>query len=177
MSLFSAQAALTLFGFTKAPIGHRSLRLQTLMRDREKLRLAYLSGPVDGINVYEAWATRMQLGYFGASHLSEFYGVCSKLDAEAYVITTLPCERVSRRMGNVLIENRPMPSGWSGLFYHVAHIIWLCSLLPNILRFRPDALIVTAAQNYWFFLMFLRWRKISVISVITCTLWPKFAPI
>src|SRR5262249_27141640 len=145
------------------------------MQDREKIRLAYLSGPVDAVQVHEKWMKGRELGYFGSSDLSEFYEVCCKLGAEAYVITTLPGERTRHQIESVLIENWPMPSGFGGARYHLANMFWLLGLLPGLFRFRPDVLVVTAAQNYWFLLMLLKWRKVLIVPAITCTLWPKFA--
>jgi glycosyltransferase involved in cell wall biosynthesis len=146
------------------------------MQDREKFKLAYLSGPVNAVQVHEKWVTGRELGYFGSSDLSEFYEVCSKLEAEAYVITTLPGERTRHQVESVLIENWPMPSRFSGARYHLANMFWLLGLLPGLFHFRPNVLVVTAAQNYWFLLMVLKWRKVLLVPAITCTLWPKFAP-
>jgi glycogen(starch) synthase len=146
------------------------------MKKRRKTRIAYLSGPVDAVDVYERWENNQQLGYFGNSQMSEFYQVCSNLGFEGYVITTLPGALFREQKGSFLIENCPAPTKLRGILYHLGQVLWLITLLPRVLRFKPDIFIVTAARHYWFVLTILKWRNIVVVPVLAGTLWPKFAP-
>jgi glycogen synthase len=144
------------------------------MRQGKRPRLAYLSGPVDAAAVYDTWINGSQHNYFGTSYLSQFYQLCTELDAEAYVVTTLPGQYLRRQLGNVLIENRPEPLMWRGLFYHIAVVCWYLRLMPGLIRFKPKVLIVTALQNYWFLLIFLNWWGIKILPSLHSMLWPKF---
>jgi glycosyltransferase involved in cell wall biosynthesis len=137
-------------------------------------RLAYLSGPVDAVEVHAAWSRKIDPAYFGTSYLSQFYDLCHELDAPGYVITTLPGEYRRCQQGSFLLENRPAPDA-TGFRYHVSAATWFARLLPNIVAFRPDILIVTALQNYWFLLWPLTWRRIVVVPSLHCLLWPKFS--
>ena len=144
---------------------------------KKGIKILYLSGPVDGINAYNTWRAGRELAYFGASHLTDFFELCTDLDATGYVITTLNSEYGCHRVENFIIENRPQPSQFKGIYYHIANAFWLIRMLPAIFRFHPQVLVITAAQNYWFLLAVLKVRKITIIPAITCTLWPKFAPL
>ena len=52
----------------------------------QSLRFAYVSGPVDAVDVYEKWKAGLQLGHFGTSYLTQFYQTCSERRAKGYVI-------------------------------------------------------------------------------------------
>jgi glycogen(starch) synthase len=145
-----------------------------MMRPQPKLRIAYLSGPVNAGEVYKTWCAGQQLGYFGASHITDFFNVCSDIDAEAYLVTTLEGNYSRQRMGRFLIENRPTPSKLKGIWYHVANVLWLIRIIPKVVRFRPHIFVVTAAQNYWFLLAILDWFGITIIAACTCAFWPKY---
>ena len=53
----------------------------------------------------------------------------------------------------------------------------VCPACAKLISFRPDVLIATANQNYWFLLFFLKWLGISIIPSFHCVLWPKFVPV
>lgn len=147
------------------------------VQTQKKLRIAYLSGPVDGAAVYLAWMEKRQQLFVSDSYLSQFYEICSELDAEAYVITTLPGVQKLNIVGNFLIENRPITTELKGILYHLAIGYWFVRFLPALFRYKPDVMIVTALQNYWFLLSPLYWTRAIMVPAIHCTLWPKFLPI
>ena len=144
---------------------------------QDALRIVYLSGPVDGVDAFNRWKAGRKLAYFGASHLTNFFELCSSLGATAYVITTLDTRYGRYRAENFVIENRPQPTQLRGIFYHISNAFWLIKMLPAIFRFRPDVIVITAAQNYWFILAVLKLRRVKIIPAITCTLWPQFTPV
>ena len=117
------------------------------------------------------------MNYFGTVYIKQFFEVCTRLDAKGYVISTLPTQYVVREIGPFILENRPEPLGRAGLLYHLAVALWFIRLVPRLLSYRPDILIVTAFQNYWFLLFFLRWFGVNIVPSVHCTLWPKFAPV
>ena len=61
--------------------------------------------------------------------------------------------------------------------YHLAMAGWYARLAPKLIQFKPDVLIATANQNYWFLLFYLRWLGIPIVPSFHCVLWPKFAPV
>jgi len=147
------------------------------VRDAKKIRFAYLSGPVDGVEVYTAWAKESTLEYFGTSYLRQFYQACADYGAEGYVVTTLHGDYNRQCIGRFIIENRPTPSGLSGLRYHIAYSIWTIKILPSMVRFRPDVLIVTVGHNYWFFLAILKLFGVAIIPAQHDSLWKRFLPL
>jgi hypothetical protein len=134
-------------------------------------RIAYLIGPVDAVEVYEKWKSDRRLDYFGHSHMLDFFQMCEARASDCYVITTLADKFARFERDGVIIENWPLPAGFHGALYHAANIWWLLRLLPRIIRFSPDTLIVTAGGNHWFLLSVLRLWNITIIPVLTCTLW------
>jgi glycosyltransferase involved in cell wall biosynthesis len=138
------------------------------------IRIAYLSGPCDAPAVYVEWSERCQQDYFGSNYMKQFLQLCDELDAESYVITTLPGEFKQCKRGRFIFDNHPNPSGLKGIRYHVAFIPWFARVIPKIIRFKPDALIVTENQSYWFFLFCLRWFGIPIIPSFHCVPWPKY---
>src|SRR5215831_13227251 len=147
------------------------------MQARKKLRIAYLSGPSEAVAVYREWAENQKQNYFGTNYMKRFFMVCRELDAEAYVITTVAGDYSIWRSDNLTIENRPLPSHLSGLFYHLAMVAWFVRLAPKLIGYKPDILIATANQNYWFLLFFLRWFGVPIVPSFHCVLWPKFASV
>jgi len=147
------------------------------MRDNKKLRIAYLSGPSHAVNVYSEWLERREQNYFGTSYMKQFFEVCTAVNANGYVITTLPGEYSISQRGPFIFENRPVPSHLSGVMYHLAMIKWFARLAPKLLQFKPNVLITTANQNHWFMLFYMRWFGVYIVPSFHTVLWPKFAPI
>ena len=139
-----------------------------------KLRFAYLSGPVDAFDVHQKWSATKALGYFGTSHLSDFLSACVRLDAEGYIITTLPTDYSRGQVNQFLIENRPLADDLRGLTYHVRHAVRIIQILVQLIRYRPNVLVVTAEQNFWFLLWPLRLTGVAIVPALTCTVWHKF---
>lgn len=138
------------------------------------MKLAYLSGPVDGVQVHENWSIGRRQDYFGTSFLSEFYEVCAGLGATSLVITTLPTKSFEEEIGSTIVVNRALPARLSGISFHIAMAVWLLRLYPKLASFKPDVLVTTVLSNYWFLLLPLRLLGIRFVPAIHCTLWPKF---
>jgi glycogen synthase len=145
--------------------------------NKRKIRFAYLSGPVDGVEVYKAWSKDATLEYFGTSYLRQFFQACENYSAEGYVVTTLQGSYSRQCLGNFIIENRPTPTELSGLRYHIAYIIWTIKILPCMVRFRPDILVLTVGRSYWFFLSVLKLLGVVIIPAQHDSLWKRFSPL
>ena len=147
------------------------------MPNSKKLRIAYLSGPSDAVSIYSEWSERRKQGYFGTNYMKLFFQLCANLNAEAYIITTLPGEYSFWRKDGFSIENRPLAPQRMGLSYHFAMVKWFARLAPKLLQFKPDVLIATANQTHWFLLFYLRWFGIPILPSFHSLLWAKFAPV
>jgi glycosyltransferase involved in cell wall biosynthesis len=144
------------------------------MKNHKKLKIAYLSGPVNAFEVYDSWCSKEKTGYFGTSYLSQFFEVCNELDADGYVITILPGKYENTKKGRFYLENRPVSEGLKGIFYHLNMVLWYIRLIPRLVFYKPDVIILTAHINYWFLLFFLRWLGVIIIPSIHCVIWHKF---
>lgn len=138
------------------------------------LRIAYLSGPVDGVDVFQNWSERRGQSYFGTSYLSQFFDVCTEFNAQGYVVTIHDGPKYIKQCGKFLIENIPLVTRKRWLAYHLGMLFWYILWLPKLLKFRPDILIATANQQYWFCLFFLRWFGIRIVPSVHCTFLPRY---
>jgi hypothetical protein len=143
---------------------------------KRRIRIAYLSGPCDAPAVYLEWRERRKQNYFGTDFMKQFLQLAEELDAESYVITSLPGEYNERRCGRFIFDNHPNPIGLRGAMYHLAFLPWFARIVPKIVRFKPDVLIATDNAPYWFFLTPLRWFGIPIIPSFHPIPWPQFAP-
>jgi glycogen(starch) synthase len=142
------------------------------LQDR-KLRVAYLYGPSDALAVYKELLTGAPSHYFGSNYLKQFFQLCIDLHADAYIVTNLPTKFTRATKGSFIIENRPNPRGWRGLAYHITMIGWYLGLVPRLLMFRPNVVILTLNEPYWFMLSFLLLFRVAIIPSLHVTLWPK----
>ena len=110
--------------------------------------------------------------------MSQFYEVCHELGAEIYVVTTRPPLFNRKKLGAVLIENWPAPNHdkLGGIRYHFAVVSWFLRLVPGLLRFIPDVVVLTAFQNHWFLLSFLSWMGVAIIPAVHNGFWSKIGP-
>ena len=133
------------------------------------MRLAYLSGPIDAALVYE---NRAEQGYFGTIYLAQLYKLFL---GEMLVITTLPDKAFRKKIGRISIANIPMPSGKSGISYHVAMIGWALKCLAEIIQFRSDMALLTAGADYFWIFSILRLFGVRLLASLHGALWPKLA--
>src|SRR5262245_62417778 len=113
------------------------------MRQEQKFRIVYLSGPSSAANVYREWSQSLVQNYFGSNYMKQFFQVCRDIDAEAYIITTVPGQHSIFKQEGFVIENLPLPSSYVGLSYHLGMVVWFARLAPKLASYRPDVLIAT----------------------------------
>ena len=58
----------------------------------------------------------------------------------------------------------------SGAGWYLGQLWWHLKLLPTLLRFRPDLLVLTGNQGFWWTLAPIR---AALLPSFHCTLWPK----
>jgi glycosyltransferase involved in cell wall biosynthesis len=135
----------------------------------------YAAGPGNIGTTYLQWKAgeydpkEMAIGYS-----RQFFDVCRRVGAEAYVISTSTnCVAVSD--DQVRIEARPVPFRFrGGALYHIGQLVSGAYMVTTILRYRPDVAIVSEG-THWFVLAVLPLVGIPVIPTLHCVLWPKFA--
>ena len=139
-------------------------------------RVAYLSGPIDGLKVARELKEDRQPDYYGTVYLAQLFGVLEALHADCLVITTLPGERWRKVWGSITVANIPMSEGLAGPWYHLAMMHWSVRCSAEIRRYRPQVAILTAGQNYFWLFAILRASSIRLFASLHCTLWPRLAP-
>ncbi len=139
-----------------------------------RMRIAYLSGPCNAPAVYDEWRNSNEPDYFGSNYMKQFIQLCDDLDAETYVITNLQGQRSACRRGRFIFENHPNPDGLAGVKYHLAFLCWFARVIPRIVRFRPDVLLLTDNSAHWFMLFFVRLFRIPILPSLHSVPWRKF---
>jgi glycogen(starch) synthase len=149
------------------------LREARILTEQKKLRIAYLSGPCDAPAVYDELYNSQRQVFFGSNYVGQFLQLCESIDARALIITNVIGRQSVLHKHRFIIENRPNPSA-NGVAYHIAMIAWYLRLIPRLISYRPDVLVLTMNDQYWFMLFFMRWLGVSVIPSYHTALWPKF---
>ncbi|TCJ34964.1 glycosyltransferase family 4 protein [Parafrankia sp. BMG5.11] len=138
-------------------------------------RIAYVSGPIDAAKVYDDWKASSQSDYYGTIYLAQLYKILEDANASGLIITTNPGASGSAVRGNISVRNLAMPQGCRGILYHAAMLLWVARCLIAIVRFRTDAAVLTAGQDYFWAFRPLKWFGTRLIASLHCTLWPRYA--
>lgn len=146
---------------------------------RQPLRIVYAAGPGDVLTTYRFWSrgeedpSQVSITYSG-----QFYDLCRKLGAEAYVISTFKTKGFLRD-GPVRVENRPTPfqESSSAALYHLGQVWSSLRLVLSVLRFRARVLVVVCGTGHWFPLRILRLFGVRIIPSMHCVLWPQRRPL
>lgn len=138
--------------------------------------IGYLSGPVDGVAVHDAFQTGQPLAYLGTSYLLEFFEECAGTNANGVVITSEDTGFYSRTFDRFTVVNLSKPPVRGGLFYHADLIGWTWTALSVLNAAGVDTLILTDVQNYWFLTAFHAIRRARLIPAIHCVLDRPYAP-
>ena len=142
----------------------------------KRLKIAFLSGPANAAEIYREWSKAEAQVYFGTDYLKQFLQVASDLDAESYVVTWYGNEPGVTKLGSFTFDNRPVTSAGEARYY-LAQLLWHLRLLPTLLRFRPDILMLTGNQNFWWTLAPVRWLGAKIVISYHAVLWPQFRPV
>jgi glycosyltransferase involved in cell wall biosynthesis len=139
-------------------------------------RIAYLSGPVDGVEAYYAWRNSWQLKYFGDSHILGYFQLCNDRKIKSYLVTTLDRPHTKYKVDDVVIENLRSSKSY-GVRYYIDHLVWTIAILTKIIFFRPQLVIMTQGLTFGMIFSVLRLFGVKFVVVLACTLWPKFTKI
>lgn len=145
-----------------------------MQRDRTSPTIAYVSGPVDARKIHADALASREPSYFGTSYLAQLLRLVWDGQGRTVVVTTLPHLTYDDQVGDDRLVNIAPPTGVSGVRFHLAMLLWSLRTLRLLWRERPDVVILTANQNYFFVFAPLRWRGTAIIVSLHCTLWPKY---
>lgn len=137
------------------------------------LRVGYLSGPSDADRVYDDLLQSRPANYFGTNYMRQFLLLMTSLGARAEIETWFGGRAYRKRTGPFLFNNVPEPRS-RGVAYHVGQVIRQLGVLRRMLRFRPDLLVLTGKQGYWWVLAPLRLLGTRFIASFHCVLWPPY---
>jgi glycosyltransferase involved in cell wall biosynthesis len=140
------------------------------------LKIAFISGPANAPEIYREWAEAAKQVYFGTDYLKQYLQVASDLDAKSYVVTWNGHEPGETTLGAFTFDNRPITTA-TGFRYYLQHLLWHVRLLPALIRFRPDVLMLTGNQNFWWTLAPVRWLGAKIVVSYHAVLWPQFRPV
>lgn len=136
------------------------------------IKIAFLSGPANVREIYREWSGQEQQFYFGTDYMKQFLQVAKDVGATSYVVTWYGTKRESFQLGDFTIDNRPITQA-GGLRYYVEHLIWHLRLLFRLIAYRPDVLLLTGNQNFWWILSPLRLFGTKIIISYHAVVWPK----
>ena len=145
------------------------------MADRP-LRIAFVSGPANITEIYREWREKKRQEYFGTDYMKQFLDVATDLGAQSHVVTWFGDQPARAQHGDFLFDNRPLPTN-GGARYHLAMLWWHLKLLPSLIRFRPDILLLTGNQNHWWMLAPVRWLGAKIVISYHSVVWPKYGPV
>ena len=145
-----------------------------MSKNKNNIKIAYLSGPVNAVEVFDNRKVKQKQPYFGTSYMSQFFDLIEDNNFSGFVVTSLVGQQSVTVRDNVKISNIPRDYLNSGISYHVYSALWLFRALFQIVLERPKYLIATDAQNYWFLLFPARMIGIKIIGVYHCTLWSPY---
>jgi len=138
------------------------------------MRVVYLAGPGDIIRTYGYWKNGLNdPNEMNVTYSSQFFDVCSKLNADAYVISSNKRKDIFQS-GRFKIEHRPNEaSKQSGFKYHYGVFIYTIGIIITAIRYKADVMVVSAGVH-WFFLAIMPLFGIKIIPTLHCTLYSKY---
>lgn len=149
--------------------------MTTATADRP-LRIAFVSGPANAPKIWREWSERSDQDYFGTDYLKQYLQLATDLGAVSHVVTWYGDTPGVERRGDFTFDNRPITTA-SGVRYLLSHIWWHLRLLPILLRFRPDILMLTGNQNFWWLLAPVRWQGAKIVISYHAVLWAQFGAV
>jgi glycogen synthase len=142
-----------------------------------RYRIFYAAGPGNIIQAHNRWrAGEHDPTEVSITFSSQFSDFCRDIDAAAYIVSYYGEKKVLHD-GCFTLEHRPksMP-GATGVYYHVAEILYGLSLLATAVRFGANAAVFDSGTTHYFILSLFRLAGIKVVVVLHNTLWPAGFP-
>jgi glycosyltransferase involved in cell wall biosynthesis len=141
------------------------------------LKISYLSGPADFKSTYNEYVGAREASFFGTDYPAQFIELCMRLDARAQIVTWRGEQAFDEQFGARFdVLNRPLPTS-RGLRFHLDMLVWNLRILLSMLRFRPDVLVLTGCQDFWWLYAPLRLTGTRLVPSFHCVQWPIFRPV
>jgi glycosyltransferase involved in cell wall biosynthesis len=144
---------------------------------RGKPILGYLSGPVDGREVYARYLQDTGIDYLGTSYMREFFEVCDRLDLPSVVVTSHDGETYVHRQDRTVVANFPKPGEIGGVRYHLAMMRWTAKALAFLHEQGCTHVVLTDAQDYWFCIARSPLRRAKLIVALHCAIELAFGDV
>ena len=138
-----------------------------------KLRIAYLSGPTNAFEILAALRSGAEPNYFGTNYMREFLIFADEFEAKALIATWHNAPKSVRRRERCTFLNLPPPRA-AGLGYHLQLFRQQLIFLWHFLKFRPDVLLLTGNQEFWWVMWPLKLRGTRFVASFHGVIWPKF---
>lgn len=140
---------------------------------RPLLRIAYLSGPTNAFEILGALRSGAKPNYFGTNYMREFLNFADELEAEALIATWYDGPKSIRSTERYTFFNLPPPKA-AGLSYHLQLLRQQLIFLWHFLKFRPDVLLLTGNQEFWWVMWPLKLTGARFVASFHGVIWPKF---
>lgn len=141
-----------------------------------QLRIAYVSGPTDAAQIYSEHRSGRTATYFGTNYMLQFLLLAEELDAEAWIETWHNGPSYTKRVGDFTFHNvREFSS--RGAVFHFQQFALQLLMIVRIARFRPDVLILTGKQDYWWMYSPLKMFGVKFLASFHAVPWTRFHPL
>jgi glycogen synthase len=137
------------------------------------LKIAFISGPANVREIYRQWSGQDEQAYFGTDYMKQFLQVATDAGAQSYVVTWHGDSAETFELGDFMVDNRPGTRS-GGLGYYLGQLAWHLRVLAKLIAFRPDVLLLTGNQNFWWLLSPIRLLRPTILISYHAVLWPKF---
>ena len=143
---------------------------------KQLMKIGYMSGPVDAVEVIERWRAGSQTDYFGTSYLMELLDVARDLSMDPVVLTYRGDPSSATTLAGVKVYQIERKGG-SGLAYHANAILRVLTSIRILLRERVSVIVVTEGVDHGWLLAPLRLFGIRILPALHGKLWSQFTPV
>ncbi len=140
------------------------------------MRIAYLSGPTDAEAIFADLRSGAAPNYFGTNYMRQFLIFADEIGAEALIATWNEGGEHERKRERFTFLNVPPAQGATGLRYYWQMLRLQLAFLWKFLRFRPDVLLLTGNQDFWWVMAPLKLGGTRFVASFHGVIWPKYRP-
>lgn len=136
-------------------------------------RIAFISGPADARAKHHEWSSGRGNSYFGTDYFKQFLQLAKDIGAKSYILTWYGDTSERFQLEDAFtIDNQPITTA-GGPRYYMDQLAWHVRVLMKLIAFRPNVLLLTGNQNFWWMLAPLRLFGASIIVSYHAVVWMK----
>ena len=139
------------------------------------MRIAYLSGPTDAEAIFADLRSGAAASYFGTNYMRQFLIFADEIGAEALIATWNDDGKREHVQEQFTFVNLP-PAQGTGMRYYSQMLRLQLAFLWRFLRFRPDVLLLTGNQDFWWVMAPLKLLGTKFVASFHGVIWPKYRP-